>query len=210
MLLYWSIFCKFETNIATNRNMKRLQYIIAFLMFGSLVSAQNTATETKGEINWITIEEALELQKKEPKKIFMDVYTNWCGPCKLLDKNTFHNPDVIDYVNENYYAVKFDAEGNSTVNFKEQTFSNPNFDPAKINRRNGVHQFAKFLKVSAYPSMLFFDEAGNYLTPVTGYLKPQQLELYLKLFGEDKHKEMTTQEAFNDYYRAFKPSFKAQ
>ncbi|WP_411893467.1 thioredoxin family protein [Winogradskyella sp. A2] len=188
--------------------MKKLQLIVTFLAFGALMSVQNAPVESETVINWLTLEEALELQKKTPKKIFMDVYTNWCGPCKLLDKNTFHNPDVVKYINENYYAVKFDAEGNSTVTYKDRTFSNPNFDPAKVKRRNGVHEFTRFLKVSAYPSMLFFDEEANYLTPVTGYLKPQQLELYLKLFAEDKHKEMTTQEKFNDYYRAFKPTFK--
>jgi uncharacterized protein YyaL (SSP411 family) len=54
--------------------------------------------------------EALEAQKKEPKKIFMDVYANWCGPCKLLEKRTFSNEDLIAYVNENFYAVKFNGE----------------------------------------------------------------------------------------------------
>ena len=48
------------------------------------------------EINWISFPEALEAQKKEPKKIFMDVYANWCGPCKLLDKYTFSNKHLID------------------------------------------------------------------------------------------------------------------
>ena len=65
------------------------------------------------QINWVTLEEAVALQKKEPKKIMMDVYTNWCGPCKMFDKNTFQNKDVADYVNEHYYAVKFNAEGNA-------------------------------------------------------------------------------------------------
>ena len=41
------------------------------------------------QIEWMSLSEALEAQKKEPKKIIMDVYTKWCGPCKLLDKNTF-------------------------------------------------------------------------------------------------------------------------
>ncbi|MCA0132479.1 thioredoxin family protein [Winogradskyella alexanderae] len=190
--------------------MKKLQYIIAFLVFGTFLSIQNPTEESETTINWITIEEALELQKKEPKKIFMDVYTNWCGPCKMLDKYTFHNPDVVNYVNENYYAVKFDAEGNTTVNFKEYTFGNPNFDPAKVKRRNSVHEFTRFLNVNAYPTMVFLDEDANLLAPISGYLKPQQLELYLKLFKENKHKEMTTQEKFNEYYKSFKPTFKVQ
>ena len=60
----------------------------------------------------MSLEEAVAAQAVHPKKIMMDVYTSWCGPCKMLDKNTFQNPDVVEYVNENYYAVKFNAEGN--------------------------------------------------------------------------------------------------
>lgn len=207
---FLSIFCKFGITIATNRSMKKLQYLIAFVTFGTLLSIQNPVSENEATIKWLTIEEALEMQKQQSKKIFMDVYTNWCGPCKMLDKYTFHNADVVNYINDNYYAVKFDAEGNSTVNFKERTFSNPNFDPAKVKRRNAVHEFTRYLRVNSYPTMVFLDEDANMLAPISGYLKPQQLELYLKLFKENKHKEMTTQEAFNDYYKAFKPSFKAE
>ncbi|GGW53591.1 thioredoxin-related protein [Winogradskyella epiphytica] len=181
--------------------MKKITFgLIAIFAFSIAAIAQ--------EINWVTLEEALELQKKEPKKIFMDVYTNWCGPCKMLDKNTFQNKDVADYINKHYYAVKFNAEGNDKVTYKGQEFSNPNYDPAKANRRNSAHQFSRFLRVQAYPTMVFFDETGNFITPVSGYLKPQQLELYLKLFESDSHKEMTSQEQFNEYYKSFKPTFK--
>lgn len=89
-----------------------------FIGFGTYVQAQET-------IKWVTFNEALELQKKKPKKIFMDVYTDWCGPCKMLDKQTFHNPDVVKYINEHYYAVKFNGEGNETVAYQGKTYSNP-------------------------------------------------------------------------------------
>jgi len=180
--------------------MKKILFILAVLLAVPKMSVAQ-------EINWVTLEEAIELQKKEPKKIFMDVYTNWCGPCKLLDRKTFHNKDVVDYINEHYYAVKFNAEGNSSIEYKDKTFTNPNYDPKKANRRNSAHQFARALKVSAYPTMVFFNEKGDYISPITGYLKPQQLELYLKLFKTDKYKEMTTQEEFNAYYKAFTPTF---
>ncbi len=62
--------------------------------------------------------------------------------------------------------------------------------------------------MNAYPTMVFFDADANYITPITGYLKPKQLEVYLKLFQSDKHKEMTSQEHFNEYYKSFKPEFK--
>ena len=56
-----------------------------------------------------------------PKKIFIDAYTVWCAPCKMLDKNTFANKDVANYINKNYYAVKFNAEGNETIKFDGKT-----------------------------------------------------------------------------------------
>mgnify|MGYP000536572778 FL=1 len=87
--------------------MKHILIALTFILTTSLVSAQ--------EINWVSLEEAVELQKKNPKKIIMDVYTSWCGPCKMLDRNTFQNKDVAAYINKNYYAVKFNAEGQEEI-----------------------------------------------------------------------------------------------
>jgi thioredoxin-related protein len=155
----------------------------------------------------MTIEEAFEAQKSVPREIIVDVYTEWCGPCKLLDKNTFGNPDVIRFVNEHFYAVKFNAEGSEKVTFQGNTFENPGYDPNKKGR-NATHQFTRFLGVTGYPTILFFNDSGQYLTPVVGYQKPQQLELYLRLFYEELYKSLSTQEAFNTYRESFVPQFK--
>jgi thioredoxin-related protein len=181
--------------------MKKIEFIVCI----ALLTTVNSIAQ---EINWVTFEEALELQKKNPKKIMMDVYTNWCGPCKMLDRNTFHNADVVAFVNEHYYAVKFNAEGNDIVNYDSKTFTNQSYKPELVNRRNGVHDLTRYLKVNAYPTIVFFNEEAKILTPLRGYQKPQQLELYLKLFQSDKHIEMTTQELFSEYYSAFVPQFK--
>ena len=159
------------------------------------------------KINWVTIEEAQQLVKKEPRKIMMDVYTNWCGPCKLLDRNTFGNPDVAQYINENFYAVKFNGEGDSTVNYKDNTYTNPNYDPAKANRRNASHQFARHLGVRAYPTIVFFDSDLSLIAPISGYLKPKQIEVYLKLFHSDDYKEVNSKQDWKNYQKSFKNQF---
>ena len=161
------------------------------------------------KINWVSFNEAIALQKKSPKKIIMDVYTNWCGPCKMLDRNTFQNKDVANYVNANFYAVKFNAEGDAKVTYDGQDFTNPDFDSKLTNRRNGTHQFSRYLQVSAYPTIVFFDEEAQVITPVRGYQTPQQLELYLKIFKGDTYKNIKTQEDFNKFYETFKPEFKS-
>jgi len=91
---------------------KKYFLLVFFVLFFFKVQSQ--------EINWISLEEVVEFQKTKPKNVIIDVYTNWCGPCKLMDKNTFSNPEIVDFINKNYYAVKFNAEGNQTVSFMDR------------------------------------------------------------------------------------------
>lgn len=180
--------------------MKKLIYLMLFFVGITLNS-------TAQEINWITIEEAVALQKKTPKKIIMDVYTTWCGPCKQLDKLTFHNKNVVNYINQNYYAVKFNGEGNKEINYMGKVFKNPYYKPEDAFRRNTAHEFARYLQISAYPTIVFFDEYSNVITPLKGYQNPSQLELYLKMFKNNDHKKITSQEEFNTYFENFKSVF---
>ena len=171
-------------------------FFIFFVLFNSFVFSQ--------EINWMSLKDVTEAQKTNPKNVLIDVYTNWCGPCKLMDSNTFSNTDIIRIINENYYAVKFNAEGNETVKFMNKVFTNPDFDSTKTQRRNSSHQFTQFLGVNAYPSTLFFDSEMNYLTPVKGYLNPKQIEIYLLLFKDDTYKDVKSQDDFDNFIKNFK------
>lgn len=182
---------------------KILIYAFAILF----VASPMLMTGQLASVNWMTIEEALEAQKKDPKPIMVDVYTQWCGPCKMMDKNTFHDGSVAAYLNENFYAVKFDAESPDAVTFQGTTYENPTFDPAKVGRRNGVHQFSRALGVSAYPTLVFLDEESNIIKPLSGYRTPPQLELYLKLFGTSAYKTIDTQEKWEDYQKNFVASW---
>jgi len=139
----------------------------------------------------------------------LDAYTNWCGPCKMLDKNTFQNQDVADYVNAHYYAVKFNAEGNEVINYNGKVYKNPNYNPKLANKRNSAHELARYFQVQAYPTIVFLDEKANVIFPLRGYKTPQKIEIYLKMFKKDEHKTLDTQEKFNAYYEAFKPKFKS-
>lgn len=181
--------------------MKKIGYILVLAVLTSVSGFTQ-------EINWVTLEKAIELQKKSPKKIMMDVYTSWCGPCKMLDRNTFQNTDVAKYVNANYYAVKFNAEGNESVNYNGKTYSNAGYKRELANSRNATHELSRYLNITGYPTIVFFDEKGQIIAPIVGYQTPPQLELYLKMFKANEHISLDTQEKFNDYYTAFKPEFK--
>ncbi len=146
-----------------------------------------TLTTSAQEVTWLTWNEAAELVKteKNPKKIFVDVYTDWCGWCKKMDKDTFQNAEVAAYMSENYYMVKFDGEGKDPIEFKGKTF---NFVPSG---RNGYHEFAAALMQGkmSYPTTIFLDEKMDMLSPVPGYQKPEPFLQIAKYFGENIHKE---------------------
>ena len=141
--------------------------MVFVLAIGSLVANAQ-------EIKWMTFNEAIAAQKKNPKPIFMDVYTDWCGPCKMLDKNTFHDPKIVDLVNKNYYAVKFNGEGTDVINYKGKTFTNAKHNP-NARGRNSVHDFTTYLQLRGYPSMYIFDAKGDVKSPIVGYYTADQL-----------------------------------
>ena len=173
--------------------------ILCLLAPSSLLLAQD-------KIQWMTMNEALAAQKEHPKKIFMDVYTKWCGPCKLLDRQTFSNKDVIAFINANYYAVKFNAEGTEEITYQDFTYTNPNYQPARKGR-NATHFFADALRLSGYPSLVFFEENGDLIQALPGFKSPQELEIYLKMIANDDYKELTTMEAWEAYQKKFKGTF---
>lgn len=178
--------------------MKKIMLIV-FLSFSAVISAQ--------EIEWMSMNEALAAQKKNPKKIFMDAYTDWCGPCKLMDKKTFHNKDVVNYVNKHFYPVKFNAEGTEEITYQDFKYTNPNHKADKKGK-NTQHFLAHALKIRGYPSIVFFDEESNVIAPVVGYRTPQQLEIYLKMVAEDEYKNLTSKKSWKAYQDNFEPSFK--
>ncbi|MGO3183665.1 MAG: thioredoxin family protein [Aequorivita sp.] len=177
--------------------MKNIILIVVLFSMG-VVNAQ--------EINWMTMNEALAAQEKEPKKIFMDVYTTWCGPCKMLDRNTFSDKSVIEYVNKNYYAVKFNAEGTEDVDYQDFVYTNPNYDPNRKGR-NSQHLFAHAMKVTAYPTVVFFKDNGDIIQAVPGYRTPKQLEIFLKMIHNDDYLKLTTAESWEAYQKDFKYTF---
>tara|TARA_S200000501_G_C20833156_1_gene748174 strand:- start:1166 stop:1720 length:555 start_codon:yes stop_codon:yes gene_type:complete len=162
------------------------------------------------DIKWISLEDAVYLQEAAPRNIIIDMYTSWCGPCKLLDRNTFANKDVANYINDNFYAVKFNAEGNDVVNFKGYKFENPGYNPAKSNRRNSSHQLSQALRIQAFPTIVFLDKSSNVIHKLRGYKTPKQLEVYLKLFTDENYKNYNSQEEFNKFFESFVYEFESR
>lgn len=167
------------------------QLIFSVLLFIFALPAFSQQTTVK----WYSFEEAVELNKEEPKKVLIDVYTDWCGWCKKMKKNTFNHPEIAKYINENFYAVRFDAEGEKEITFRGKTFVKSG------DRSRSPHQLAIALlqgKMS-YPSVAYLDENNQLITTVPGYYSPKDIEPILKFFVEDAYKNQSFQDFKNNY-----------
>lgn len=174
--------------------MKR--YLIVWLLFGMAASAWGQEVHA-GAVQWMSFEEALEKSKTEKRKIFIDVYTDWCGWCKVMDKNTFSEPAVAKVLNEKFYPVKFDAEQTGDVQFDGRTFK---FIP-QGNR--GVHELAVALlnNQMSYPTVVFLDENFKMIQPLAGYQKAPEFHPIIQFIGEDHFKKMKWTE-FQSIYKS--------
>lgn len=171
------------------------------IFFGLLLAAiggltafcQPKPTHPPAELKWYTWEQAQELQKTAPRKIFVDVYTDWCGWCKRMDKSTFTDSAVVAYMNQHYYPVKFDAEQKADLTFSGHTFK------FQAQGARGVHEFAVALLDGkmGYPSYVFFNEKYERIMVSPGYKEAPDLMKELRFAQEEKYKT-TTWEKYRD------------
>lgn len=173
---------------------------IAFLLFALF------AVLSFSQVKWMTLEQAMAAQQEKPKKIFIDFYADWCGPCKIMDKNTYAHQEIANFLNENYYAVKFDAEGKESVTVFGRIFSNPEFSSGK--KRNSMHDFTKFMNVNSVPSIVFLDEQSMPITNINGFLTAKELDPYLRIISSDEYKKFKSRAEWENYQRKMKSTIK--
>jgi len=181
-----------------------LLFIISLLLCdpGSLFAQESTKPAVKeSKIKWYSFEDTYKLIKKKPKKIFIDMYTDWCGWCRKMDAETFANPVIADYMSDNFYCVKFNAERKDTVVVDGQIFVNPNPNGSRSTHKLAVELLRGKL---SYPSFVFLNEKGQMITVLAGYQQAREFEKVLNWIGSDAY--LKTQ--FDDYKVGFQGKIK--
>ncbi|MEM6770146.1 MAG: DUF255 domain-containing protein [Bacteroidota bacterium] len=151
-------------------------------------------TVGNAQIEWLTWEDAIARNKQAPKKIMVDIYTEWCGWCKKMDKSVFTDPAVAKYVSDNFYAVKLDAEQRESLDYSGHTFK---FKPDA--GRRGAHELAITLLEGrmSYPSIVYLDEGENRITISPGFKPADKFIKELGFISGSHYKTKTYQEYLN-------------
>ncbi|MFM2206340.1 MAG: hypothetical protein RL213_315 [Bacteroidota bacterium] len=188
----------------------RKSVFICFLIICGLV--RSAFGEEGGLVKWISLTEAMEKVKTAPRPIIIDFYTDWCGWCKHMMRTTYSDPGLAGYINQNFYAVKFDAEGKDTVEYLGKTYKPTSPDPRR------PHEFAVEMlngKLS-YPSTIFlnnYDAAKNRFgtsLSAAGYLEIRKVEPILIFILENASRNCNFDDFNAQYEKAFFDSLNQQ
>ena len=132
--------------------MKKYGFTIGFFAISMLFACNKQASKSLGSLNSYAFDfkdaqnltEVIDASVLEGKLVFLDVYTDWCLPCKMMDEDVFSDKELGDFFNENFISYKVNAE------------------------KGKGSQIAELYQVPGYPTLLFLDNKGRILVKKIG------------------------------------------
>lgn len=153
---------------------------LPFFLFFILLSGSMAADK---DIKWEKFDKGMELSKGNNKKIIISVYTDWCSWCKKMEGETYKDSEVAKYINDNFIAIKMNAESSGKVTFQGKSYTE--------------RELTQGFGITGFPATIFFSEKQEPITVVPGYLGSSDFLNILKFVSEDAYKSKN----FEDYLK---------
>ena len=165
--------------------MKSIKKITIILIFISLtIFTASDSHSSKSSIKWYRLDKGLQKAKKLKKPVLVDFHADWCGWCKVMDKKTFSNQNIINKINKDYIAIKVKVDSKEALYYKSQKMT--------------PQQFARKVGVQGLPAFLFIDKNGRIIRIVSGY---QEAKIFLPILGYIKDECYNKNVPFIDYVK---------
>ena len=174
-----------------------MQKHILPLFWCLIIFTSSSVKQTNKEIKWSSLKEVSEKLKQQQKPVLIDLYTDWCHWCKVMDKKTYKNQKVVDYISEKFYVARVDAETKERLTWAEKTYS--------YNSAYSLNEFALYVTngQAGFPTTVILTRENSQPISIQGFLEPKEIEPILKYFGEGEYAVKT----FPEYKKQFKSSW---
>ena len=139
--------------------------------------------EKKEEIQWLSFDKGLELAKKQKKMLVVDIYTDWCHWCKVMEKDTYGNKRVIDFAKSNAVMAKLNAESTEKFKFKDAFYTG--------------RELSMMLGVEGFPTTAFMTSDGELITKISGFIPPDKFNMIMKYLAGNWYEKME----FNEFVK---------
>lgn len=125
-----------------------------------------TPAKTTEKLEWLAFDAAADRAREQKKHVIVDIYTTWCGWCRVMDKETYQNPEVAAYLRENFVLAKVNGESASKLTWRGKELTE--------------RQFARAVGVSGYPATYFMKPDTELLGGLSGFLRPPEFLIYAR------------------------------
>jgi len=176
--------------------MQKVKLLFLYVMMFFFLTALAPVPKAN-HVKWMNLAEASANFKKEKRPVLIDLYTDWCGWCKVMDKKTYSNQKVAEYLQDKFYAVKVNAETREKILWNEKSYN--------YNSAYRANEFAVYITKGRleFPTTIIIPADGTEPQAIAGYLETKDFELIAKYFGEGGYNKIP----FEDYQKTFKPTW---
>ena len=173
----------------------KLFVLSAWIIVFSCAQRPSAGTD---HVKWISLDQAEFELHKENRPVLIDLYTDWCGWCKVMDKKTYSNRNVVQYLQDKFYTVKVNAETREPISWKGKAYH--------FNENYRSNDFAVYITQGRleFPTTVILPADGSEPQAIPGYLEPKDFELIAKYFGQEGGYGKIP---FEQFQKNFKPSW---
>jgi thioredoxin-related protein len=145
--------------------------LLALALFSlSLLAAASPSHAGGPGVAWRGWDPGIAEAQRTKRPVLVDVYTDWCGWCRRMEKDVYARPDVRDYLQRKFVTVKIDAEAGDAARYEGKSFTS--------------RTLAARFRVTGYPTTIFLRADGEHLANVPGYVPADRFLLLLRYVGD--------------------------
>lgn len=132
--------------------------------------ARAAAQAVAGAPDWRAWNDGMKQASTTGRPVVVDVYTNWCGWCRRMDRDVYQNAEIADYLRKKFVTIKLNAEAKDGARWQSHDYTS--------------QDLAQQFRVSGYPTTIFLRSSGEHMANVPGYVAADRFLLLLRYVAE--------------------------